>query len=110
VTTYTEQLQRIWRSYEEAGMPTPVTARDVAAWAVAQNLWEPRRADITRNARMIWPELFAKNTEPMHEAVDTEPNMPFESQEAAFNMPSGRTSTRPLDLIWSGHLLSGGSK
>ena len=46
MTTYTEQLQRIWRSYEEAGMPTPATARDVAAWAIAQNLWGPRRADI----------------------------------------------------------------
>jgi hypothetical protein len=44
--TYTEQLQKIWRSYEEAGMPTPATARDVATWAIAQNLWAPRSADI----------------------------------------------------------------
>jgi hypothetical protein len=46
MATYTEQLQRIWRSYEEAGMPTPATARDVAAWAIERGLWEPRPADI----------------------------------------------------------------
>lgn len=27
-------------------MPTPATARDVASWAIAQSLWEPRQADI----------------------------------------------------------------
>jgi hypothetical protein len=46
MATYNEQLQRIWRAYEEAGMPTPATARDVATWAIERRLWEPRQADI----------------------------------------------------------------
>lgn len=46
MATYAEQLQKIWRLYEEAGMPTPATARDVAAWAIDRQLWEPRTADI----------------------------------------------------------------
>src|SRR5262245_57627714 len=43
---YTEQLQRIWRLYEEADMPMPATAKEVAAWAIGSGLWEPRAADI----------------------------------------------------------------
>ena len=40
--TYTEQMQRIWRLYEEAGMPTPASKYDVAAWAIKSGLWEPQ--------------------------------------------------------------------
>ena len=43
---YAEQMQRIWQEYEGAGMPTPATTRDVAAWAIKQGLWKPRPADI----------------------------------------------------------------
>jgi hypothetical protein len=46
MTTYTEQLQAIWRRYEDAGMPIPATAKEVAAWAIEQELWEPRPSDI----------------------------------------------------------------
>jgi hypothetical protein len=46
MATYIEQLQRIWRQYEEEGNPIPVTARDVARWAIVNKLWQPRPADI----------------------------------------------------------------
>lgn len=46
MATYTEQLQAIWRRYEEAEMPIPATAKEVAAWAIKQGLWEPRPSDI----------------------------------------------------------------
>lgn len=44
--TYSEQMQKIWKEYEGAGMPTPATSRDVAAWAIREGLWKPRPADI----------------------------------------------------------------
>jgi hypothetical protein len=34
VPNYNEQMQNIWKKYEEAGMPVPAQARDVAAWAI----------------------------------------------------------------------------
>jgi hypothetical protein len=46
MATYTERLQHIWKRYEAAGMPTPATTREVAAWAIEHRLWEPHRADI----------------------------------------------------------------
>ncbi len=44
--SYHEKLQHIWVKYEKAGMPTPATARDVAAWAIRERLWAPKPADI----------------------------------------------------------------
>lgn len=41
--SYTEQLQRIVKKYEEAGHPLPATAHEIAAWAIEQGLWEPQR-------------------------------------------------------------------
>jgi hypothetical protein len=46
MANYTETLQSIWRQYEGAGMPSPATAKEVAAWAIRENLWEPRAADV----------------------------------------------------------------
>lgn len=46
MANYTEQLQDIWRKYEAADMPIPATAKEVAAWAIQEGLWEPRSSDI----------------------------------------------------------------
>jgi hypothetical protein len=46
MATYTEQMQWIWRMYDEAGMPVPATARDLATWAIGEGHWQPRDADI----------------------------------------------------------------
>lgn len=46
MATYTEQMQRIWRLYDEAGEPLPAAVRDVAAWAIRKGLWSPQPADI----------------------------------------------------------------
>ena len=46
MATYNEQLQKIWRKYEDAGNPVPATARDVAKWAIRQRLWEPKPSDV----------------------------------------------------------------
>lgn len=46
MATYTEQLQDIWRKYEDSGMPGPATAKEVAAWAIQAGLWEPRTSDV----------------------------------------------------------------
>lgn len=46
MTTYAEQLQRIWNKYEAAGNAMPATARDVARWAIANRLWQPKPSDI----------------------------------------------------------------
>jgi|SRR3989344_1463515 len=44
--TYTEQMQKIWTAYENAGMSLPATSRAVAAWAISQGLWKPHPEDI----------------------------------------------------------------
>jgi len=48
MANYTEYLQKIWKKYEEAGNTTPVTAREVARWAIKQGLWKPQPASIER--------------------------------------------------------------
>ena len=37
--TYTEQLQRIANEYRESGEPWPATVREIASWAIHNNLW-----------------------------------------------------------------------
>lgn len=46
MATYTEQMQRIWQLYAEAGESLPATSRDVAAWAIRNGLWHPQPADV----------------------------------------------------------------
>jgi hypothetical protein len=44
--SYSEQLQRIIKRYEETGNPLPATAHEIATWAIEQNLWEPQRSTL----------------------------------------------------------------
>lgn len=44
--TYTEELQRFWGLYREAGHQDSPTAKDVASWAYEQGLWKPRVSDV----------------------------------------------------------------
>jgi len=41
-----EQMQNIWKRYEEEGMSIPATARDVAEWALKKSLWRPHPVDV----------------------------------------------------------------
>lgn len=45
MATYNEQLQKVWRSYEEAHGYVPATARDAVKWGVEQRLIELRPSD-----------------------------------------------------------------
>jgi len=62
MSTYTKQLQNFLKEYEKSGMSTPVTAREVAEWAIKNNLWKPRPADIieqcTRDIAKAWREEY----------------------------------------------------
>ncbi len=40
MATYSKQLQKIVTRYLEANQPWPATAREIAAWAVQNRLWE----------------------------------------------------------------------
>lgn len=40
------QLQHIVSRYIEAGQPWPAPARDVAAWAIQNRLWQPQQASL----------------------------------------------------------------
>jgi hypothetical protein len=54
MTAYTEQLQRIVKQYQDAGQPWPASARQMAAWAIRNRLWEPQQsAMITRCAEEL---------------------------------------------------------
>lgn len=44
--SYAEKMQNIWKQYEDAGMTTPATKSQVAAWAIKNNLWKPKPLDI----------------------------------------------------------------
>ena len=48
MSTYTEQLQKIWAAFERAGNSNPVSAHDVAEWAVREGLWQPKPSDVVR--------------------------------------------------------------
>ena len=41
--SFTEQLQRIVTRYREDGQLWPATSRALAAWAIANGLWQPQR-------------------------------------------------------------------
>jgi len=47
VSTYKEQVRKIWQSYREKVSSDPVDLRTVAAWAIAQGLWKPRPVDLS---------------------------------------------------------------
>ena len=44
--TYAEQMQNIWKQHKASGMPNSGLLREVAAWAIENHLWEPRREDL----------------------------------------------------------------
>lgn len=44
--THNEEMQKIWKQYIDAGMTTPTSARDVAAWAIENRLWSPKPVDV----------------------------------------------------------------
>lgn len=46
--TYHEQLRHIVNEYIESGRPWPATARDIAAWAIAQNRWKPQHNTLVK--------------------------------------------------------------
>lgn len=46
--SYSENLQKFWDLYKEAGNDGPATAKDIAAWAFEQGLWKPRTSDVVK--------------------------------------------------------------
>ncbi|MGI8552814.1 MAG: hypothetical protein ACR2PL_18805 [Dehalococcoidia bacterium] len=40
--SYSEQLQHVVNAYLESGLPWPATTRQIAAWALRENLWAPQ--------------------------------------------------------------------
>ncbi|MCW5757993.1 MAG: hypothetical protein KIT54_12220 [Phycisphaeraceae bacterium] len=42
-TGYNEQMQALVAKYRQAGQPWPATTREIAAWLVRTNQWEPSR-------------------------------------------------------------------
>jgi len=46
VASYNQQMQDIFRKYQEEVSPDPVDLRVVGAWALEQRLWAPRPVDI----------------------------------------------------------------
>ncbi|HUV04019.1 MAG TPA: hypothetical protein VMX94_02810 [Armatimonadota bacterium] len=44
--TRNKELQHIADKYREAGQPWPAATRDIAAWAIREDLWTPSRTDL----------------------------------------------------------------
>ena len=44
--SYTTQLQDIANRYMKSGGGRPATAREIAAWAIHEGLWQPQPADL----------------------------------------------------------------
>lgn len=45
-SVYSRQMQNIVRQYRQSGLPWPASARDIAAWALQNNMWAMRQSDI----------------------------------------------------------------
>jgi len=63
MANYNVMLQRFWRDFEAAGNDTPATAREVAAWAYAQGLWQPPHpydpvAELAEDLAKAWREEY----------------------------------------------------
>ena len=46
MASYTQQMQRLVDDYIQAGGTWPTTTRAVAAWAIANRLWQPQQSAI----------------------------------------------------------------
>lgn len=46
MSTYKENMLRIWEQYQEAVSADPTDLRDMGAWARSKGLWAPRPVDI----------------------------------------------------------------
>lgn len=46
MAAYSQQMQDIFRKYQEEVSPDPADLRDVAAWAIKEGLWHPKPADV----------------------------------------------------------------
>ena len=46
MSSYSQQMQDIFRRYQEEVSPDPVDLRFVGAWAISRGLWAPRPLDI----------------------------------------------------------------
>lgn len=52
--SYSEQLQSIVRRYRSAGEPWPATTKTIAAWAIANRLWQPQRSTLVTQCAEQW--------------------------------------------------------
>ena len=46
MATYNEQMQAVWKKYEDTVAPTPAGPRVVADWAIKHGFWKPHPSDI----------------------------------------------------------------
>lgn len=46
MSSYSQQMQDIFKRYQEEVSPDPVDLRFVGAWAISMGLWAPRPIDI----------------------------------------------------------------
>jgi hypothetical protein len=46
MANYHQQMQDIFRRYQDEVSPEPADLRDVAVWAIREKLWQPRPADV----------------------------------------------------------------
>jgi hypothetical protein len=46
VSTYDENMLRIWEQFQEEVSPDPTDLRDMGAWARSKGLWAPRPIDV----------------------------------------------------------------
>jgi hypothetical protein len=44
--TYNEQLQKLVNMYIDSGKEWPTTTREVANWALSNNLWAPQKSEV----------------------------------------------------------------
>ena len=49
MSTYNEQMQRLFRQYQaEVGITGPTTLKDVGVWAIGKRLWQPQPEAVLR--------------------------------------------------------------
>lgn len=100
MATYNEQLQKIWKKYEDAGNTIPATARDVARWAISQNCGNPNLMKLSLNARKNWLGQQGKNTEQINMVDVIEFDMRFGLNKMVPNYVYGQILIQHPGAIW----------
>jgi hypothetical protein len=93
MATYYEQMQRLFRQYEEeVGVSGPTTLKDVGVWAIGKRLWEPQPEAVLR-------QFTADMGRALREEYYTDPQGRRVRTKHAARLPIGEEGEQSV-MVW----------